>query len=185
MDSPSSERGGVAGPLLTAHLLACMVLGLFNTGVTCGPGGDSLPPTSITCTPEGAVDVEPPPDPAQAFLWVGTTDDSGGYRPVQPKETLSSVSGPQGGSHVWGAARLYAPDDAVWTVSFALRGDDGSVLGSVTVAADSCAGGVVELSYVTVFLQQSPPFAAVLSVDASPSGGSSQPVQAEVPVMVQ
>lgn len=179
------RRMRLVRPLFTAHVLACMVLGVFNTGGGCGPGGDPLPPTSITCAPEGAVDVEAPPDPAQSFLWVGTTDDSGGYRAIQPNETLHPVSGPQGGSHVWGAARLYAPDVAVWTVSFALRGEDGGVLGAVTVAAESCAGGVVEISYVTVYLEHAPPFSAVLSVDAVPSQGSSAPVHAEVPVMVQ
>jgi hypothetical protein len=183
--SPIPLRARLVGPLFTAHVLACMVLGVFNTGGGCGPGGDPLPPTSIICTPEGAMDVEAPPDPTQAFIWVGTTDDSGGYRAVQPNETLHPVSGPQGGSHVWGAARLYAPDDTVWTVRFDLHGEDGGLLGSVTVAADSCAGGTVEISYVTVFLEQSPPFSALLSVDAIPSQGSSQPVHAEVPVMVQ
>ena len=161
-----------------------MVLGVFNTGGGCGPVND-LPPTSVVCKDQGATGLDLPPNAALPFVWLGTTDGDGAFRTVEPNETLGVVSGPQGGSHVWGAARLYTPDGGLWTLDFALKDAQGGVLAAVTVPAEACAGGTIEVTYVTVYLQANPPVSGILSVSAKPSEGAADVVQAEVAISVQ
>lgn len=118
-------------------------------------------------------------------MWLGTTDASGAFAALTPDETLGVVHGPQGGTHVWGAARLYAPQDGTWTLRFALKDAGGAELAAVAEVVEACAGGVVEETYVTVFLHVSAPTAGVLSVDATPSGASTAAAHAEVSIKVQ
>lgn len=168
------------------HVLGCMVLGVLNTGGGCGPGGDPLPPVQVVCTEDGASGVEPPPDPNAPFVWLGTTAGEGTYRALTPNETLPSVSGPQGGSHVWGAARLFAPGGGLWTLHFTLTGDGGGMLGDVTQVVEACPGSVVEVTNITVFLRQNPPMSGVLAVDAAfAEGDGSSLAHAEVPIAVE
>ena len=181
---PVRESPPRAGTITPAGLLLGIVLGVFSTGGGCGPGDDG-PDTAVSCVEGGLAHLEAPPDPTKPFVWLGTTD-ANGFRAVVPGETLVAVFGNQGGSHVWGAARLYAPTEAPWVVHFALTGADLAGLGEATFKVDSCPGGVVELTYVKVFLYATPPFDGVLSVAVDPDeSGSAEVSRAEASIHVE
>jgi hypothetical protein len=166
---------------LTIAAFACL-----STGFLCGPGGPTLPDETQTC--KGATSDATPPDLAKPFVWLGTTDEAGTFRAIAPNETLSAISGSQGGQHVWGAARLYVPKGqaGTWALSFELKGVNGKPLANTTEALKSCEGGVIEATYMRVFLDATPPFSGVLSLDASPADNqTAQAVHAEVPVSVK
>lgn len=146
----------------------------FSMGLTCGPSGPNLPGESVTCSDAGAMDPALVADPAKPAIDLGTTDDAGGFQRVMPGQALSHIDGPQGGSHVWAAVRLYAPVGGDWRLDFALT-QGATKVGVGTSYMFACAGAVAELNYVRVFLQGSAPFDATLSVDANPAGWGSGP----------
>lgn len=174
-----------------AHVLVIAALAVMSTGGGCGPSGPDLPPTAVACA---SSDAAAPPEPTEPFVWIGTTGDDGVFRPVTDGETLSIVHGAQGGTHVWGAARLYAPGAGTWRLRFGLTSPDGEA-GSIEQALAACAGGVAEVTYVTVFFSAVPPWSGVLSVDATAESGSgttggggsggASPVHAEVPIRLE
>ncbi len=178
------SRRWLSGVVFPLHVLACMVLGVFNTGGGCGPAND-LPPTSVVCKEQDTSGLDLPPDPNLPFVWLGTTTADGAYRAIEPNETLGVITGPQGGSHVWGAARLYTPAGGLWVLEFALKDAEGAQLAGVNVPAEACAGGTIEVTYVTVYLEANPPVSGILSVTAKPSEGPADAVSAEVPIAVQ
>jgi hypothetical protein len=128
--------------------------------------------------------VAAPPDAKKPFLWIGTNAEDGSYRTIAEGEKLPMQFGPQGGQHVWGAARVYAPKDGGWTLTFSMKTADGNEVGAFSTFVDGCAGEVAEQSSATGFLNDEMPVTGVLSVDATPEGGGAA-LHAEVPVSVE
>jgi hypothetical protein len=143
------------------------------------------PTPSVECRDAAAIQAEPS-DPTKPFVWLGTTDDSGAFREITPNQSLPVVHGVQGGTHVWGAARLYTLDGGNWTLRFALTDAAGAELGRSKQVVEACAGEVIEMTNVPVFLGVSTPTEGLLSVAAvpDPSADGSVSASAAVPIKV-
>jgi len=168
----------------TAGRLACLpllsVLLLVATG--CPP----LPNGASRCVAIGT-DGDTPQSSSQPFIWIGTADAGASnppaYRAIQAGETLPVQYGPQGGEHIWGAVRLYAPAGGTWTLRFQIKGPDGALVAAFEVLLDSCMKQLAEKADVTVRFEVDPASVTTgtMSVDGSPDGGKTT-VHAEAPI---
>lgn len=165
-----------------ASIAAALVLAAGLGG--CPAPVPSPPSESSQCLAIGD-GVDAPPDTGLPFVWIGTNADDDSYRSIQSGETLAIQYGPQGGEHVWGAARLYTPGKGAWTLSFALTTADGTRVAAYDSYVDACAGQVAELTSATVFLQQEGPATGVFSVEATEAGHPEATVHAEVPISIR
>ena len=164
--------------------VAVLVFWVFIGVVGCFPFGPS------TGSQHQCVDVgtngHKPPSSTKPFIWIGTDDANGNYRPITPNETLAVQHGPQGGEHVWGAAHLYAAGSSdQWTLTFQIKGTDGSQIAAYEDILDACDTDLAETRRVTVRFDTDPALSMVsngiLMVDATPDGGKTT-VHAEVPI---
>ena len=128
--------------------------------------------------------------PNAVALKVGTTSDTGAFVALNPNDPLKRQFGSQGGSHVWGAALLYAPTTRPWVLTFRLTDASGAVAGTALVSVDSCGGGVAVVTGERIFLQFGEPAPddagaahSELSLVASTMTG--EPLSAEDHVAVQ
>jgi hypothetical protein len=165
-----------------ASILATLAVAAGAGG--CPNPGPAPPDETAVCLPLGD-GLDAPPDTGRPFLWIGTNAEDDSYRSIQSGETLAIQHGPQGGEHVWGAARLYTPGKGSWTLSFALTAADGTVLAATDTYVEACAGQIAELTSATVFLQKDGAATGVFSVDADEAGHPEASVHAEVPISIQ
>jgi len=115
-----------------------------------------------------------PPSSSKPFVWIGTNDSQGHYRPITPNELLPLQHGGQGLTHVWGAAQLYAPDaSGDYTFVFQLVDDHGSVAAEQETIGSACGNDLLELSNVTVIFNDYTNSTSSSSSTGSSGGGGS------------